>query len=139
MSKTFTQAPKPKPQPLADNVIAAFERGGSGQDTKTHISTKVGRREPTEEGVVDRTSPARVEPTDVGMGETSYVGTREPTKEGKGETPKVEKAERTRRLSIDLPESWHRRFKTACSRTDRKMLAEVTEFIKRRTVELEKE
>ena len=139
MSKTFAQAPKPKPPPLADNVIAAFERGGSGQDTKTHISTKVGRREPTEEGAGERTSPANMEPTDVEMGETSNVGTREPTNEGMGAAPKVDKAERTRRLSIDLPESWHRRFKTACSRTDRKMLAEVTEFIKRRTVELEKE
>jgi hypothetical protein len=57
----------------------------------------------------------------------------------KRETAKVETAEPTRRLSIDLPESLHRRFKTACSRTDKKMLAEVTNFIKRRTAELEKD
>lgn len=49
------------------------------------------------------------------------------------------KGEPTRRLSIDLPASLHRRFKTACSRTDRKMLAEVMEFIQRRTTELENE
>ena len=97
MSKTFAQAPKP--QPLTADVITAFERGGAGQDTQTHISSKVGNLE----------------------------------------TTKVEKPEPTRRLSIDLPESWHRRFKTACSKTDKKMLAEVTDFIKRRTVELEKE
>jgi hypothetical protein len=42
-----------------------------------------------------------------------------------------------RRLSIDLPESLHRRFKTACAKADRKMLAEVTNFIERRTTELE--
>ena len=96
MSKTFAQAPKPRP--LAPEVISAFERGGAGQDTQTHISPKVGR----------------AEPINAGQGEP------------------------TRRLSIDLPESLHRRFKTACSRTDKKMLAEVTEFIKRRTVELEK-
>ena len=41
MSKTFAQAPKPKP--LTAEVITAFERGGAGQDTQTHISTKVGR------------------------------------------------------------------------------------------------
>jgi hypothetical protein len=81
MSKTFAQAPKP--QPLTAEAISAFERGGAGQDTQTHISPKVGKQEPT------------------------------------------------RRLSIDLPESWHRRFKTACSKTDKKMLAEVTDFIKR--------
>lgn len=97
MSKTFVQAPKPKP--LTAEVISAFERGGAGQDTQTHISPKVGKREPAQ----------------------------------------VEKAEATRRLSIDLPESLHRRFKTVCSRTDKKMLGEVTAFIERRTGELEKD
>jgi len=42
-------------------------------------------------------------------------------------------------LSIDLPESWHRRFKTACSKRDKKMQAEVEGFIMRRTAELEKD
>lgn len=97
MSKTFTQAPKPAQ--LTDDVISAFERGGSGQDTQTHKPTNVEKMVPT--NVVDH--------------------------------------EPTRRLSIDLPESLHRRFKTACSKADKKMLTEVTEFIKRRTVELEKE
>src|ERR1700751_4728409 len=96
MSKTFAQAPKPPS--LSADVITAFERGGTGQDTRTSRPTSGVMREPTNAG----------------------------------------KAEPTRRLSIDLPESWHRRFKTACSRTDKKMLAEVTEFIKRRTLELEK-
>ncbi len=56
-----------------------------------------------------------------------------------GAATKVGKQEPTRRLSIDLPESWHRRFKTACTKTDKKMIDEVTDFIKRRTVQLEKE
>lgn len=97
MSKTFAQAPKPKP--LTAELITAFERGGAGQDTQTHISPKVEKREPV----------------------------------------KVEQSEPTRRLSIDLPESLHRRFKTACSRKDKKMLSEVTNFIMRRTTELEKD
>jgi hypothetical protein len=97
MSKTFAKAPKPTP--LTADVIAAFERGGAGQDTQTHITTKV----------------------------------------GKSGSPKTAKPEPMRRLSIDLPESLHRRFKTACSKADKKMLAEVTAFIKRRTAELEKE
>jgi hypothetical protein len=95
MSKTFAQAPKPKP--LSAETISAFERGGAGQDTQTHIYSKVEKREPT----------------------------------------KQEKKEPTRRLSIDLPESWHRRFKTACSKADKKMVIEVMDFIKRRTIELE--
>jgi hypothetical protein len=59
------------------------------------------------------------------------VGTVEPAKQ--------ENAEPTQRLSIDLPKSLHRRFKTACAKTDKKMLAEVTDFVVRRTVELEGE
>ena len=88
MSKTFTKAPKPAA--LTDKAIADFERGGAGQDTQTHISTK-----------------AEDEPK--------------------------------RRLSIDLPESLHRRFKTVCSKTDKKMGVEVLQFIEQRTAELEKE
>ena len=96
MSKTFAQAPKPKP--LTADVIQAFERGGAGQDTQTHIAPKPQKREPA----------------------------------------KAAKDEPTRRLSIDLPKSLHRRFKTACTKTDKKMIVEVTRFIERRTAELEK-
>jgi hypothetical protein len=96
LSKTFAQAPRPKP--LSADVIAAFERTGAGQDTQTHISPKVGKAEPVN----------------------------------------AVNAEATQRLSIDLPKSLHRRFKTACARSDKKMLAEVTDFIARRTAELEK-
>ena len=97
MSKTFAKAPKPKP--LTDEAISAYERSGTGQDTQTHIATNVGKMVPT----------------------------------------KLVVQEPTRRLSIDLPESLHRRFKTACSKTDKKMLTEVTDFIRRRTTELERE
>src|ERR1017187_3626793 len=90
LSKTFAQAPKPRP--LSPDVITAFERAGAGQDTQTHISPKVEKREITPET----------------------------------------KAEPMRRLSIDLAESLHRRFKTASAKADKKMLAEVTDFIERR-------
>jgi hypothetical protein len=78
-------------------VIAAFERGGAGQDTQTHISPKV--------EISEAVASVKVEPM--------------------------------RRLSIDLPESLHRRFKAACAKADKKMLAEVTSFIEQRIVELE--
>lgn len=97
LTKTFAQVPKPKP--LAPEAITAFERGGVGQDTQTHISPKQEQREPAE----------------------------------------VEQAERTKRLSIDLPVSLHRRFKTACAKADIKMIIEVANFIKQRTAELERE
>ena len=99
------------------------------------------------EHLSDRRAQAPV----VGNGETTNVGpigaeTQRFDAEGHrttnveiGETTNPGKAEPTRRLSIDLPESWHRRFKIVCTKTDRKMIEEVTGFIKRRTVELETE
>ena len=47
--------------------------------------------------------------------------------------------EPTKRLSLDLPVSVHVRFKTACSATGRKMVAELQDYIERRTAELEAE
>jgi len=43
------------------------------------------------------------------------------------------------RLTIDLPESTHTRFKAACAMTKRKMVDEVRDFIERRAAELEGE
>ncbi len=112
MSKTFAQAPKPKPQ-LSAEVISAFERGGAGQDTQTRVSTNVESRE---------------------AGTQSHI----PAKGGKGKAVEVAEEEPTARLSIDLPKSLHRRFKTACAKADLKMVVEVMNLIERRTRDLEK-
>ncbi|MFC0813528.1 plasmid partition protein ParG [Paracoccus panacisoli] len=45
----------------------------------------------------------------------------------------------TKRLSLDLPETLHTRFKTACSATGRKMAGELQAFIEARAAELEAE
>ena len=135
MSKTFAQAPKPKP--LSDSVITAFERRGVGQDSRTHVVLDVGMGDTTNVEGGESTIPAAAEAPNVGRMEPTIVGTLEPSKVVLGKPTNVE--EPTRRLSIDLPQSWHRRFKTACSKADKKMIAEVTDFIKRRTVQLEKE
>ena len=89
--KTFASAPKPK-QPTDDQILA-FERGGTGHDTKEAVPTR----------------------------------------------PKPVQEEPTKRLSLDLPASMHTRFKTACSATNRKMVAELQAFIETRTKELEDE
>lgn len=44
-----------------------------------------------------------------------------------------------KRLSLNLKESLHTRFKTACSAANRKMATELQEFVERRTQELEEE
>jgi hypothetical protein len=132
MSKSFSQAPKP-PQLTAD-VITAFERRGAGQDTRAHIPPLVESRETTNVG-----TDADLQTTNVERGEPTAVERVKVTNQGLGVTTKEDPAERTRRLSIDLPESWHRRFKIACTKIDKKMIDEVTELIKRRTVEFENE
>lgn len=53
--------------------------------------------------------------------------------------PKLPTDEQVKRLSVDLPERVHTRFKTACSATGRKMAGELQDFIERRTHEMEKE
>jgi len=112
MSKTFAQAPKPKPQ-LSAEIIAAFERGGAGQDTQSRKPTNVESRE-------DETQ--------------SHI----PSKAGNKEPVEAVKEEPVARLSIDLPKSLHRRFKTACAKADLKMVTEVMNLIERRTRDLEK-
>ena len=44
-----------------------------------------------------------------------------------------------KRLSLNLKESLHTRFKTACSATNRKMATEIQELVEHRTQELEEE
>lgn len=44
-----------------------------------------------------------------------------------------------KRLSVNLPEGLHTRFKTACSATNRRMVREMLELVERRTAELEAE
>ena len=43
------------------------------------------------------------------------------------------------RVSIDVPESLHTRFKVACAKIKSKMATEIIAFIERRVVELENE
>ncbi len=46
--------------------------------------------------------------------------------------------EPVKRVSIDVPESLHTRFKVACAKTKIKMAPEIIAFIERRVSELEK-
>lgn len=135
MSKSFSQAPKPSQ--LTAEVISTFERTGAGQDNRGRIPTNVEKRESTNVG--DRTNALNAQPTNVERIQPTNVEMGKHSDAGMGVTTKPGKAEPTRRLSIDLPESWHRRFKIACTRADKKMIDEVSEFIKRRTIELEQE
>ena len=112
--KTFSTAPKPKSTQLSPEEISAFEKGGAGHDTKT----------------------ARVQVVGAGQGGRAAAKKKKPAPIA---SVSIEPVEAKRRLSLDLPESIHMRFKTACSATNRRMTVEVQEFIERRTAELEGE
>lgn len=53
--------------------------------------------------------------------------------------PESGHAEPVKRLSVNLPESLHTRFKTVCSATNRRMVSEIFDMVERRTAELEEE
>ena len=53
--------------------------------------------------------------------------------------PRNHTSEPVKRLSLNLPESLHTRFRTACSATNRKMMSEIQELVAHRTEELEEQ
>ena len=84
--------------------------------------------------------PAK-QPTDEQIAAFERGGTGHDKHHQRASTPPVAlvKTEPTKRLSLDLPQSLHTRFKTACSATRRKMGNELQTFIATRTEEIEKE
>jgi len=108
--KTFTAAPKPRQPSLED--IEAYEKGGAGHDSKPAAPVLA---------TIAPSQPKPPAPPPVPVAAPPAAS--EPAK----------------RLSLDLPAAVHTRFKTACSATGRKMVAEIQDFIERRTAELEAE
>ena len=53
--------------------------------------------------------------------------------------PRYHTSEPVKRLSLNLPESLHTRFRTACSATNRTMMSEIQELVAHRTEELEEQ
>ena len=60
-------------------------------------------------------------------------------KGGLGTDRKVGMTEPKQRFSLDIPADLHRRFKTACAASGRKMGCELLVMVERRTAELEQE
>ncbi len=86
-------------------------------------------------------APKPKQPTtaDIEAFERGGVGHDAKPEQAPARQPLVKQALPTKRLSLDLPESLHIRFKTACSATSRKMIGEIQNFIEQRTLELEEE
>jgi len=127
MGKTFTTAPRPG----SLEAIEAYERGGPGHDTtkpRANISAYPQAHEPVKAQI---NVPAYPQPHEPVAAQASI-----PTDPQTHITAKA--PEPMKRLSIDMPESLHWRFKVACVTAKKLMVEEVLAFIKRRTAELEK-
>ena len=84
-------------------------------------------------------APKPKQPTDDQILAFERGGAGHDTKQSAKVEAKSVPREPTKRLSLDLPESVHRRFKTACSAASTKMVSELHAFIEARTAELEEE
>lgn len=136
-SKTFADLRKPARRPTPEE-IAAFEETGRAIQSAQKVTEKADRK------------ARKAETREHGNTETMQTVTTAIQSHGKPETPEGGNTEaqndantETRvsgpivRLTIDLEEAAHTRFKTACVMTKRKMVDEVRSFIERRTAELE--
>lgn len=132
-TKTFADMKKPVRQPTPEQ-IAAFEETGRAltpAKTETRKPSNTEIREPVET-VLHGHGRRALQGSTIADSQSSV----------KAETRKTATTE-TRisgpiaRLTIDLAEADHTRFKVACAMTKRKMVEEVRGFIEQRTVELE--
>jgi hypothetical protein len=145
-TKSFTGAKKPGRRPTPEE-IAAFEETGRAMARQRKITAKVERRESrntqTREAVntesrVPESAPSQ-EAVNEEMQNSAITESRESVSTENREPAITEtpKAVPTVRLTIDLPESVHTRFKAACAVTRRKMVDEVRLMIEQRTADLE--
>lgn len=130
--KSFTETQKPA-RPPSPEEIAAFEDTGRAARHETQVSAKAETQKHVEHEVSE---PGITEITGALNTPSQKDGNAEGQVHGNAET---QSAEPKVRLTIDLPESTHTRFKAACAITRRKMVEEVRHFIERRTTELERD
>lgn len=146
--KTFADMKKPVRQPTPEQ-IAAFEETGRADRrltpellaTETQKAVEAETREHTntethisvEPDLQEHADPQTQKPVEADSRITVDVRTH------KVVDTETQKPVPIVRLTIDLDEALHTRFKTACVMTKRKMVEEVRTFIEQRTMDLEKE
>lgn len=130
--KSFSESRKPV-RPPSPEQIAAFEETGRAIAREQRISAKAEARKHRKPETSEHVRTDNLEHANTDCLKSSDTDTHN---HGDTETQKLEP---NVRLTIDLPESTHTRFKAVCAITRRKMVDEVRGFIERRTAELEDE
>lgn len=150
-TKKFANLKKPVRQPTPEQIAAFEETGRVAPPVKTE-TRKSGNAEIRENGNTEARKTVDTETRVHSDAETLIAANadsrqhgntpvRKPAKAGsrKPVNTETQLSDPNVRLTIDLPESAHTRFKTACARSKRKMVDEVRDFIEQRTIELEGE
>ena len=147
-TKSFAGVQKPGRQPTPEQ-IAAFEETGRAIERDRRIAAKAERRKRRNAETREHANTEiQVGGNQVSQkdGDTEQRNSVNALSQNSSNTEisKVvdangQAAETIVRLTIDLPESLHTRFKAGCAMTRRKMVDEVRRFIERRTAELERE
>lgn len=154
-TKTFAGMKKPGRQPTAEE-IAAFEETGRAMvrerklnknsarksvklETRIPANTKTREHGNTEiRNRLDAENSLSVNP-DLQQNENTDSQVAVDTEVRQSANTEMRISVPVVRLTIDLPEPVHTRFKTACAMTKRKMVDEVRGFIEQRVAELEGE
>jgi hypothetical protein len=147
-TKSFTGARKPVKQPTPEQ-IAAFEETGRAIAQEKRIAAKAERRKQRNAETSERGNTENRERSNEGSRKGTNTESRESvnalaqdvsnTESSKSVNTDARPPEVIVRLTIDLPEAMHTRFKAGCAMTKRRMVEEVRQFIEHRTVELERE
>lgn len=127
-SKTFKNVKKPLRQPTAEEIAGFEATGGAARNTETRLSANTATRESRKTGRRVSVSPQTRKSVAAEIHEHANTEISEPA---------IPEAEPIARLTVDLPESAHQRFKAACAMSRRTMVQEIRAFIDRRTAELE--
>lgn len=142
-TKKFANLKKPVRQPTPEQ-IAAFEETGRAAPSVKAETRKSGNAEIREAEHAETRIHSDAETLIVANTDSRQQGNppvRKPAKAASRKSMNTETrpSDPNVRLTIDLPESVHTRFKTACVRSKRKMVDEVRDFIEQRMIELEGE
>lgn len=142
-TKKFANLKKPVRQPTPEQIAAFEETGRAAPSVKaeTRKSANAEIRKPvnTETRVHDDAETLISANTDSRQHDNPPAQI--PAKVGSRKSANTETQHSgwNVRLTIDLSESVHTRFKAACALSKRKMVDEVRDFIEQRTIELERE
>lgn len=123
--KTFAGAPKPGRRPTAEEIESFEATGRKPESTETRKAVNAPSRAPA------------LQQTRITVSTPSQLHAYTETKKSAKDEEAAPAPEPIVRLTIDLPEDIHTRFKAACAASRRKMVQEVRLMIEARTAELE--